>query len=78
MRAFVFAAAVLALCGCQKSADQQFEEMYAYQQKHDPETAAVTAGAYANRKNLSDAEKMTMVNGYAEIRKARESIEADQ
>lgn len=73
MKTFVFVAAALALCGCQKSANQQFEEMYAYQQKHDPENAAFTAGAYANRENLSAEEKMSLVNGYAEIRKSREA-----
>lgn len=74
MKAFAFVAAALALCACQKSADQQFEEMYAYQQKHDPDAAAVTSGAYQNRANLSDEQKKVLVDTYVEIRKAREAI----
>lgn len=66
--------ALAALSACQKSADQQFEEMYQYQLANDPHSASTTAGAYENRENLSDDQKMMLVNSYAEVRKARQAV----
>lgn len=66
--------ALTALTGCQKSVDQQLGEMYAYQKEHDPASAASTAKAYENREYLSDEQKMSLIDSYAEVRKAREAV----
>jgi hypothetical protein len=59
------------LSGCSKSADEKLKDMYDYQLKHDPKSAADTKEIYDNRQYLTDDQKEALVEAYDRVRKQR-------
>lgn len=71
---FIMTAAALALAGCQKSVGQQFAAMCADQKANDPVAWSSSEGACAQADYLSDEHKQTMLDAYAELKRARAAV----